>query len=66
MCIVINGEKIHIETPISLEELLKQKTLLSPWKAAAVNGRFIPKKNYKTLTIHSGDCIEVLQPAQGG
>ena len=64
--IQLNGRKVEVKTPISLEEILKKYKLTSKQVAIELNGIIIPKSNFKKKKIKKDDKIEVVHFIGGG
>ena len=64
--IQLNGRKVKVKTPISLEEILKKYNLASKQVAIQLNGIIIPKSNFKKKQIKKDDKIEVVHFIGGG
>ena len=66
MKIKINGKDQLIEDQISLESLLSKIKLKKEKIAIEVNGKIIPKKDYKKYHLKEKDKIEVVSFVGGG
>jgi len=62
----INGEKAVRTSHLKLTDLLKESFSKQEKYAVAINGEFVPKSKYGTITINSEDKIEVVTPHPGG
>lgn len=66
MQIMLNGEPQSLENKNTIEKLLKSRGYNGKLVAVALNGEFLPKRNYATTNINEGDKIEIVAPMQGG
>lgn len=66
MKIIVNGKPVTLTNPKTLKQFLNDCDSFSQYSAVAINGEFVPKKNYESVQLSENDNIEVLQPAQGG
>ena len=65
MEIILNGELRSIENNFSIENLIKESGLIGKY-AIEVNRNIIPKSQYASTKIKSGDKIEIVQAIGGG
>lgn len=65
MKIRFNGEQVLIE-PQRLADFLLSRVDANQAFAVALNGDFVAKQYYATITLSEGDEIDVLIPMQGG
>ena len=65
--ILFNG-KLEVITAKNINELLLQKGITPTMKgiAVAINGSVIPRDNWKSKDITSGDEVEIVKPFKGG
>lgn len=63
--IKINGEQVDIDE-IVLAEYLKQNNYLSGRIAVECNEEIVPKAEYETFVLHSGDVVEIVSFVGGG
>ena len=66
MNITLNGKQQMLETPKSIEGLLKEEGYNGKLIAVAINGAFLPKSSYGKTNINENDKIEIVAPMQGG
>ena len=68
MELFINGEKRQLVDAQTLTQVLEQTDVAIDRGgiAIAVNDRLIPESQWETVTLHSGDRIEVIHAVQGG
>lgn len=64
--ISINGNNSEIDHTVSLREIVDQHKTGNGPVAVAVNGEFVPRSEYSTLTINDGDLIDIVSPVGGG
>ena len=65
MEIILNGALRSIENHFSIENLIKESGLIGKY-AIEVNRNIIPKSQYASTKIKSGDKIEIVQAIGGG
>ncbi len=65
MEIMINGQRVTLEAPLNLPELLAQQGFHGSF-ALAINGEFVPKHEYASTPLNEGDALDVLAPISGG
>ncbi|WP_440054303.1 sulfur carrier protein ThiS [Pseudoalteromonas sp. T1lg65] len=65
MNIHFNGERISVDTDVTILQLVEQRGAQAPY-AVAVNGSFVPRSNLADTKLHEGDQVELLSPIQGG
>ena len=61
----INQISTTLNQPAFLLNAIEASGVKPPF-AAAVNMQFIPKKDYATHPLHTGDQIELIVPVTGG
>jgi sulfur carrier protein len=68
MELTINGEKKTIEKADTLEDVMASLGFSPETRgvAAALNGAVVPRSQWKSTRIRSGDAIEVIHAVQGG
>ncbi|MFZ4402923.1 MAG: sulfur carrier protein ThiS [Pseudobdellovibrionaceae bacterium] len=64
--LVLNGQKIQFETPLTLQQLLETKGYKKGEVAVAVDQIFVPRSQYDDFILRSEQKIEILSPMQGG
>lgn len=64
MKIIVNGEQSEISNT-NLVDCLQELNPTEPF-AIALNEQFVAKSDYKRITIHEGDALEILSPMSGG
>lgn len=62
----MNGEPKEFTEKHSAGSLLQSEGYDGKLVAVAINGAFVPKKQYADTTIKDGDKIEIVAPMQGG
>ena len=65
MFVFVNGSKHPMPERRTLAELLSSLSPPTPF-AVARNEEFVPRCNYETCRINSGDRIEIVRPMAGG
>lgn len=66
MTLQLNGQDIEAPLSATLADVLQQNGFSGMAIAAAVNGAFVPKNQYRTLILKAGDRLDVVAPMQGG
>ena len=64
--IQLNGRKITLKRKVSLLTLLKKHKLHTKKVALELNGKIVPKINYKKKIIKDNDKIEIVHFIGGG
>ena len=62
----LNGKKISIKSNISIFDLLVKYKLTNKKVAVELNGKIIPKTNYKKKKLKNNDKIEIVHFIGGG
>ena len=62
----LNGKKISIKSNISIFDLLVKYKLTNKKVAVELNGKIIPKVNYKKKKLKNNDKIEIVHFIGGG
>lgn len=65
MSVSVNGEKIALPSPPTLEALLRAFAPQRPF-AVAHNEEFVPNVAYEQCELKDGDRIEIVRPSAGG
>lgn len=66
MRIVVNGERIVLEQPVSIAELLRRHALHGRMVVVEQNGEIVPRDRYEETQIADGDTLEIVQMMAGG
>ncbi len=64
--ITVNGKDVHIESPMTVEQLLDTVDVPPNYLAVEVNGEVVPREAYTDLTVGAGDDVEVVTLVGGG
>jgi sulfur carrier protein len=65
--IKVNDELQEVELPLSLLELIKLNNVLQPEMVSIqINGEFIPRENFETVSVNEGDEVDFLYFMGGG
>jgi len=64
--IKLNNAEIETADECNLQSVLDASGYLDGNFAVALNKNFIPKANYRNISIYAGDEIIIIQPMQGG
>jgi sulfur carrier protein len=62
----INGQKITIDSPLTVGELLRQKDLKPEAVVVEYNGTIISRLDFDETSIDDGDRMEILSFVGGG
>ena len=65
MRVLINGEAHELADGATVSEAIAAVAIAPPF-AVAVNLQFVPKSQYKSTPLSSGDSIEMVSPVTGG
>ncbi|MCA1960511.1 MAG: sulfur carrier protein ThiS [Desulfomonile sp.] len=67
MRIIFNGFPEEVEgCSVTVQELLDRAQEDDPAVIVEINGRFVYRKDFKTVTISEGDTVEFIHPSFGG
>lgn len=55
-----------VDRELTVQDLLDRSNEDDPAVIVEVNGRFVYRKDFKTLTIKEGDRVEFIHPSFGG
>jgi sulfur carrier protein len=66
LSLLVNGERLEIPAPCSVEGLLQQLTLERRRVAVAVNRNVVPRSAFGTHQLVSEDRVEILEAVGGG
>lgn len=66
MKITVNDEKITLDTPTSVENLLTQLGRHQQGTALALNQTVLPREHWATQQLAEGDDVVVFQAIAGG
>jgi len=66
MEVVLNGQKVICNAPITLEQLLADQKMIKAGIAVAVNHEVVPKLSWNNTSINSKDEILIITATQGG
>jgi sulfur carrier protein len=64
--LTVNGLPHTLEAPCPLAEALPHLGFSGSFFAVAINGDFVPKSRYGSVSLLGGEALEVLSPMQGG
>lgn len=64
--IYLNGKQEEISEGISLAELVRERQYCLDYIAAELNGKIVPKQQYKDTILRSGDKLEIVSFVGGG
>ena len=65
MQVLLNGESYSIDENLSIANLITNLSLEGKF-AIELNQNIIPRSEYTTTTLHSGDNIEIVEAIGGG
>ena len=67
MKFIFNGFPEEVEgCDLTVQELLDRTQEDDPAVIVEINGRFVYRKDFSTLTIQDGDRVEFIHPSFGG
>ncbi len=66
MTIIINGKIQELREGITLEEILKELSLVGKVMAAAVNMNIVKQNDWNSFVLCEGDKLELLDFVGGG
>ena len=64
LTILLNGKPLSLTSP-ELPQVLADHAHQTVF-AVALNGEFIPRERYATVSLSAGDELEIVSPMQGG
>lgn len=64
--ITVNGERVSIANPMSVEQVLDTVEVPPNYLAVEVNAEVVPREEYASRVIQSGDELEVVTLVGGG
>jgi sulfur carrier protein len=64
--ITVNGQRIEIESPMTVEQLLDIVDVPANFLAVEVNADVVPREQYTTHLVGPGDDVEVVTLVGGG
>ncbi len=65
--IIVNGEVQEVETPITVEDLIRKNSVAQPdMVSVQVNEEFLDRNEFKTKLLTDGDEVEFLYFMGGG
>lgn len=64
--ITVNGQKVEIESPMTVETLLDTVDVPPNYLAVEVNAEVIPREDYTSHMVGPGDDVEVVTLVGGG
>jgi len=62
----LNGQPVVTEQGTALSELIAAQGYQNEGFATALNGEFIPRSQYASTLVKSGDSIDIVAPVTGG
>jgi sulfur carrier protein len=63
--IYVNGEATAVPEMQTLTQLLSATLIALPY-AVMLNKKHVVRRDYATTRLHTGDCVELITPMQGG
>ncbi len=66
MLITVNGEQIDLPEGACLPDLLAHLQLSQQHYAIAINQEVVPRSEVPSVSLHSGDRVELVQAVGGG
>ena len=68
MTVTLNGKGVTLDTPVTLEELLRSNHISTEQSgiAVALNWKVIRRAEWPSQKLSNGDTIEIVTAMQGG
>ena len=66
MEILLNGQTLHLQAPVSLANLLEQQGYALRRVAVEVNRSIVPKSQHGLHMLREGDKVEIVHALGGG
>ncbi|MCW5827709.1 MAG: sulfur carrier protein ThiS [Deltaproteobacteria bacterium] len=66
MQVIVNGEPVELDKPVTVGELLGRYGLVPARVAVEVNQRIVPRADYGRTVLDDGNQIEIVQFVGGG
>lgn len=66
MEILLNGQTLHLQAPVSLADLLEQQGYALRRVAVEVNRSIVPKSQHGLHMLREGDKVEIVHALGGG
>jgi sulfur carrier protein len=64
--LILNGKKVPVYSPLTVEELLEQEKIPPQGIAVVVNGTIVPRGKWKETHLQGGEEVEVVGMMGGG
>lgn len=64
--VTINGNRVELEQPMTIHQLLETTHVPPNYLAVEVNSDVVPRENHAIQMVNDGDCIEVVTLVGGG
>ena len=64
--ITVNGQLVSIAEPMTVEQVLDTVEVPPNYLAVEVNAEVVPREDYASRMIHSGDALELVTLVGGG
>lgn len=64
--IIINGKEEDVATPITVAELVEQRSLRADRVAVELNGEIVPRAQRAQTQLKGTDTLEIVTFVQGG
>jgi thiamine biosynthesis protein ThiS len=64
--VVVNGRELELEPAATIEELLGELGLETPYALVERNGEPVERERYRSLELQEGDQLVVAHPVAGG
>ena len=66
MRVVVNGRELELEQAATVERLLGELGLESPYALVERNGTPVERERYRSTELEDGDALVVARPVAGG
>ncbi|TWT79260.1 Sulfur carrier protein ThiS [Planctomycetes bacterium CA13] len=64
--ITVNGQRVEIESPMSVERMLNTVDVPPNYLAVEVNANVVPREEYAATMVNDGDEVELVTLVGGG
>lgn len=64
--ITVNGQSVEIDSPMTVDELLDSVDVPPNYLAVEVNAEVVPREEYTSRIVETGDQVEVVTLVGGG
>ena len=61
-----NGDELAVETGINVSQFLQLQEIVEGRFVVVINDEIVPKSEYDSAVISTGDALEIMSPITGG